>query len=512
MNRPHIMVVEDEGIVAMDLQDSLNRLGYPGVEIISTGEEAMAKAAQSKPDLILMDIRLGPGMDGIDAAKGIGEKLDIPIIYLTAYTDDKTIARAKQTEPFGYLVKPFMEKEVQTTIEMTLYKHSMEKKLRQREQWLAATLRSIGDGVIATRPDGKVLFMNAEAERMTAWREADALEKNVRQILHIVAPEEVCRPESPFWTAMERGQAVEMPERTLVMARDGRVFPAEDSAAPILGRTGEINGVVIVFRDVSGKAEAAEALRQAEEENRHSRKLESLGRLAGGIAHDFNNLLAAINGFSELILSGMPGDDPYRPHVQEIRLAGERAASLTQRLLSFGRKQILIPRLLDLNVVVEGMAGMLARLLGANVKLETRLERDLPRIKSDAGQIDQVIMNLVVNARDAMPKEGGRIILGTGKAEADRDSLEVHPPDPGFTGAPGRYVVLSVSDNGVGMDDKTKARIFEPFFTTKEQGRGTGLGLSMIYGFVKQSSGCVTVSSEPGKGSVFRVYFPAAEE
>jgi CheY-like chemotaxis protein len=169
MDKPRIMVVEDEGIVALDIQDSLERLGYHGVEVLSSGEEALIKAQETRPDLILMDIRLGEGIDGIETATAINDKLDIPIVYLTAFTDEKTVKRAQVTEPFGYLIKPFIEKEIQTTIEMALYKHAMEKELRQREQWLSTTLSSIGDGVIATDAQGRILFMNPEAQKLTAW-------------------------------------------------------------------------------------------------------------------------------------------------------------------------------------------------------------------------------------------------------------------------------------------------------------------------------------------------------
>jgi PAS domain S-box-containing protein len=507
MDKPRIMVVEDEGIVALDIQDSLERLGYHGVEVMSSGEEALAKAPETKPDLILMDIRLGEGLDGIETATAINDKLDIPIVYLTAFTDEKTVKRAKVTEPFGYLIKPFIEKEIQTTIEMALYKHAMEKELRQREQWLSTTLSSIGDGVIATDAEGKILFMNAEAQKLTAWKEEDAVDKDINQVLEIVGEEGEPLPADPLHEILRTGETTMLPESAMVKAKDGHMFHAEDSAAPIVSRNGELSGVVVVFRDASEKIAAAEALRKSEEELRHAQRLESLGRLAGGVAHDFNNLLTAITGFSELILASIGDEDPIRRHVEEIKRAGTKASTLTQRLLSFGRRQMLFPKPLDLNDVVVGMMEMLKRSLGTNARLEARLEPHLPVLKADQGQIEQVIMNLVLNARDAMP-DGGRIIVKTGTAAFDAVTNALTPPDPDFDSGPGNYVVLSVEDEGIGMDEAIKSRIFEPFFTTKEVGRGTGLGLPMVYGFVKQSAGCVTVTSELHKGSDFRVYFP----
>jgi PAS domain S-box-containing protein len=392
---------------------------------------------------------------------------------------------------------------------MALYKHAMEKELRQREQWLSTTLSSIGDGVIATDAQGRILFMNPEAQKLTAWKEEDAVDKDISQVLEIVSDEGEPLPADPLHEILKTGETTVLPENAMVKAKDGHLFYAEDSAAPIVNRNGDLNGVVVVFRDSSEKIAAAEALRKSEEELRHAQRLESLGRLAGGVAHDFNNLLTAITGFSELILATIDDEDPIRKHVEEIKRAGVKASTLTQRLLSFGRRQMLFPKPLDVNYVVEGMLDMLRRSLGTNARLEARLQPDLPILKADQGQIEQVIMNLVLNARDAMPK-GGRITVKTGTAEFDAATNVLTPPDPDFDSGPGKYVFLSVEDDGIGMDESVKARIFEPFFTTKEVGRGTGLGLPMVYGFVKQSAGCVTVTSAPQKGSEFRVYFPVS--
>jgi signal transduction histidine kinase len=289
-------------------------------------------------------------------------------------------------------------------------------------------------------------------------------------------------------------------------ARVGRVLPVEDSAAPILGPKGDVNGVVLVFRDASGRKAAEKAVLESEERLRHAQKLESMGRLAGGIAHDFNNLLAAINGYSDLILSNMSEGDAFRDHMLEIRRAGERAATLTNRLLAYSRKQVLQPRLVDLDKTVESMAEMLRRLIAPAISLETRLCHDLDPVKVDPGQLEQTLMNLVVNAKDAMPT-GGRITMETGRVrlgEPDRTSRS----DADFCAVPGEYARLRIADEGVGMDEATRMRVFEPFFTTKPEGRGTGLGLSMVYGFVKQSGGCISVESRPSQGAAFNILLP----
>jgi CheY-like chemotaxis protein len=234
--------------------------------------------------------------------------------------------------------------------------------------------------------------------------------------------------------------------------------------------------------------------------------MEAVGRLAGGVAHDFNNLLGVIIGYSDLLLDRVSPDDPDHHHVQEIKKAGSRAASLTRQLLAFSRKQVFQPKVLDLNAVVADLNKLLHRLIGEDIELVTALRPTLGTIKMDPGQLEQVLMNLVVNARDAMPK-GGKLTIATANVDVDESYCRSHPAIQ-----VGPHVVLAVSDTGIGMDAETQARIFEPFFTTKELGKGTGLGLSTVYGVVKQSEGYIWVYSEPGIGTTFKIYFPRVDE
>ncbi|OGG54796.1 MAG: hypothetical protein A3F84_21795 [Candidatus Handelsmanbacteria bacterium RIFCSPLOWO2_12_FULL_64_10] len=234
--------------------------------------------------------------------------------------------------------------------------------------------------------------------------------------------------------------------------------------------------------------------------------MEAVGQLAGGIAHDFNNLLQVVTGYSELLLARLVPGDPLREEIETIKKAGERAASLTRQLLAFGRRQVLAPKILDLNAIVSNMGQTLRGLIGENIDLVTAPRPGLRYVKADPDQIEQVILNLAANARDAMPR-GGRLTIETEDANLD-EACARQCPDA----RPGSYVMLAISDTGCGMDAETRARLFEPFFTTKAQGRGTGLGLAMVYGIVTQSGGWVSVSSEPGRGSTFRVYLPRVEE
>jgi len=233
--------------------------------------------------------------------------------------------------------------------------------------------------------------------------------------------------------------------------------------------------------------------------------METIGRLASGLAHDFNNLLTAILGQCEILLRRLPAEEPARSGIEEIRTAGERAAGLTRQLLAYSRRQVLKPQVIDLNSSVTNMIPMLRRLIGETIELDPSLQSDLGHVEADPSQIEQIIMNLVVNARDSMPR-GGRVVVETSNADLDEAFAKKHVPT-----RPGSYVMLAVSDTGSGMDQATQARIFEPFFTTKQLGKGTGLGLATVYGIVKQSNGYIWVYSEPGMGSTFKIYLPRVD-
>jgi two-component system, cell cycle sensor histidine kinase and response regulator CckA len=483
------LIVEDEGIVAMDIEHSLRRLGYTNIEIASSGEAALDLIGKKKPELILMDILLKGGMDGVEAAGRIKELCDIPVIYMTAYADEHTLERAKITEPYGYILKPFEERELHTTIEMALYKHKMEMALRRNEEQYRRFFEEDITGDFICMPDGRLLACNpAFAQIFGFLSPTEALSVSMTSIF----PDE--KSYFDFVALLTESKKLDYYEGELRRIDGKPVY----IVANIMGVFDENGGLTelrgYIFDDTRRK--------RLEEQFRQAQKMEAVGRLAGGVAHDFNNILTVINGYTDFILGSLNEKSPFMEELKEIKLAGERAAALTRQLLAFSRNQVLRPTVIDLNEVVKNIEKMLRRLIGENIELRTGLGKDLWLVEVDPGQIEQVIMNLAINARDAM-RNGGKLFIETSNAEVDE---AVSSQLLNFT--PGRYVVLSISDTGEGMDEQTRQHLFEPFYTTKPKGEGTGLGLSTVYGIVAQSNGHINLYSEKGIGTTFKIYLP----
>jgi PAS domain S-box-containing protein len=370
-----------------------------------------------------------------------------------------------------------------------------EEKLRRQLDFTEAITTSMGEGIYALDERGRVTLMNPAAEATLGWTAGELLGQRMHDVVHFRYEDGTHRPknECPLLGVIDSGKTIAIDDDVFTR-KDGSIFHVSYTSSPIVSED-RIVGAVLTFRDITER-------RLLEAQLQQSQKMEAIGQLAGGVAHDFNNLLTAINGYSSLALRRTDAHEPIKGYLEEIKKAGDRAANLTRQLLAFGRKQMLQPIALNLNDVIADINKMLRRLIGEDIRLRAKLDPSLRRIKADPGQIEQVIVNLAVNARDAMPN-GGDLTIETANFEADCDYATTH-----IGIAPGSYVMLAVSDNGIGMDEHTKARIFEPFFTTKEKGRGTGLGLSTVYGIVKQSGGNIWVYSEVNQGAVFKVYLP----
>jgi PAS domain S-box-containing protein len=748
MNAARILIVEDEAILAEDLADLLSGAGYEVVGIVSTGEDAVAAAHEFKPDLVLMDIKLRGALDGIGAAERMANLRDTAVVYLTAHDEPDVFTRARMTEPAGYLAKPVSPHELLRSAEMAIYRHRMERRLRDSEErfrtlaekapygmvmigddgrflyvnkafiemfgydlseapngkewfrkaypdpeirreaiseWLTdlheslpgqerprvftvcckngdyrrilfrpvqlesgrhlmtcedvtereraeialkeseeryrALVEQANDIIYRTAPSGVITYINPAVTRLTGYAESDITGKHFsafvhpsyvdraacyykRQLLeripdtyyelpiitrsgasvwlgqnvHLLTDgdrrigfQAICRDiterklaeqaleesELRYRTLFERAgdaifileaegenpgrivsantaaaqmhgysvsemtglsiadldapeEAPKVPDRIARISRgewikeqivhrkkDGTIFPVEITAG--LLDLPNRKYILAIDRDVTERVELEAKLR-------HASKMEAIGRLAGGVAHDFNNLLTAMIGYTDILAQQLPPTGPEIEKLGRIAQAAKRAAELTHQLLAFSRKQMLEVKVLDCNEIILDLEEMLRRLIREDIELTITLDPELPRVKADPAQLEQIIMNLVLNSRDAMPK-GGRLGIGTQRVELD----ETYSPGSADL-APGLYVMLSVSDAGHGMDAETCSRIFDPFFTTKEKGLGTGLGLSTVFGIVMQHNGHISVHSEPGLGTTFKVYLPCVSE
>src|SRR5438094_7153667 len=367
-----------------------------------------------------------------------------------------------------------------------------EQALRNSEQSYRSLVDGVRDVIFALSPGGEVTSLNPAFKEMTGFPPAEWVGRPFEAFVH---PDDVPLALDLFGRVLQGEPRPTIQFRILTRAGTYRV--AEFSATAQL-RDGRLTGILGIGRDVTERLGLEQQLRQAQ-------RMEAVGRLAGGIAHDFNNILTAITGHADLLLEDLGHHDPRRADVDEIRRSADRAAGLTRQLLAFSRQQVLQPKVVDLNALVLDMDKLLRRLIGEDVELATVLDPTLGHVTADPGQLEQVIVNLAVNARDAMP-QGGKLTLETRNVDLDASYTLEHS-----LVKPGPYVQLTVSDSGIGMDEETQAHAFEPFFTTKPRGQGTGLGLAMVYGTVKQSGGFIWVYSEPGHGATFKIYLPRVD-
>ena len=511
------------------------------------GTEALEMARRAPPILLIADI-LMPVMDGFALCREWNKDPDlksIPFVFYTAtYTDDRDQEFAISLGAKRFLVKPMepddLIKAIRETIQqagtpaaaaeskpsgaaaaeeesvyLRQYNESLIRKLELKMEQLEQTNRELkqdiahrkrteaintrlvmaaeqaSDAIVITDAEGAIQYVNAAFTTMTGYPREEVLGKNPRIVKSGRQDEAFYRE---LWQTIASGK--KWRRRLVNKRKDGTLYTEEAAISPLRDAEGRIINFVSAKRDITERLQMEDQLRQ-------SQKMDAMGQLSGGIAHDFNNLLSVIKGYSQLLLKDETLKATSRHQIEEILKAGERASSLTRQLLVFSRRQVTEPQIIDLNALVADTSKMLQRLIRKNISLVITASPSLWPIKADPGQLEQVIMNLVVNARDAMP-EAGTLTITTENARLEGGDNIILPPEI----SPGPYVLLSVSDTGCGMDEKVKERIFEPFFTTKEAGKGTGLGLSIVYGIVKQSEGFINVRSEPSKGTTFNVYLP----
>ena len=496
-----VLLVEDDDIYTHILRGALSKsTPKVAVERCKTLEEATRTLSGRHFDAVLLDLNL-PDSVGLET---IGRTLraapGIPIVVLTATAESELAVSAVQHGAQDYLVKSETDsKYLSRALRYAIERASFQAELIQREQHFRALIERAHDIVILLAPDGTIKYQSPATERVLGYSPEELVGSSVLDVLH---PEDRGRAAEILATWSPDQEPMSRPPYR-VRRKDGEWRYME-----ALGRSLERRAdspLILNARDVTERVLAEEELRTTEVKLRQAQKMEAIGRLAGGVAHDFNNVLTAIYGYADLLLEDFEDGDRRRQDVEEIRRLAERAATLTRQLLAFSRQQMLQPQVLDLNNVIERVQEMLARMIGTDVRLCFQPASGLWPVRADRGQIEQVLMNLCANARDAMP-EGGSLTIATANREVSAEEAENLP---GMK--PGRFVALTVADTGVGMPEHVRGHVFEPFFTTKEQGEGTGLGLATIYGVVKQSGGGIYVDSEEHRGTTFTIYLPPYE-
>src|SRR5438105_2119169 len=500
MSRPlRILIVEDSEDDTQLLLHELRRGGYDPMHERVESAAAMDRAlARQQWDMVIADYSI-PNFNSTVALALLKERgHDLPFIIVSGTITEETAVATMKAGAHDYLLKgnlkrllPAIDRELREAASRR-ERRKAEEALRESEKRLQKILDNSPAIIFLKDTEGRYLYVNAQFGKLTVLTPEQILGKTDAEIF---PPEQAAAFRANDLKVLQTGVALEFEEGAHHL--DG-LHTSIVAKFPLRNTEGEVYAICGIATDITERKSLEAQLRQ-------SQKMEAIGRLAGGIAHDFNNMLTVINGFSELMLLSLPVGDPHRNTAEHIRQAGEKAATLTRHLLAFSRQQVLQPRVLDLNAVVANMDTMLKRMIAEDIDLLTILSPGSTPVKADPGQIQQILMNLVVNARDAMP-DGGRLTIETADVVLDTDYARRH-----VGVSPGRYVMLAVSDNGCGMDKQTQARIFEPFFTTKEEGKGTGLGLSTVYGIVKQSGGNIWVYSEPGRGTTFRIYLPRIE-
>jgi two-component system, cell cycle sensor histidine kinase and response regulator CckA len=492
-----LLLVGDEDFSYLGELLVRSSVGRLHVDYVSSTSEALARLPEATYDLLLCDYNPGNGSASQLLHQMRQRNPAVPIVFLSDYVSDAAVEAALQSSArafgsAGDQPASFVARSIRSAIDV----YCKERQRQKAEDMLRKLWRAVeqsDDLVIITNREGRTEYVNPAFEALTGYSREEA----IGQSLLLLSDHPVQETYQLVWQAILSGNAF----RGVVINRkkDGQTFVAEKTVTPLRDAEGEITNFISTDRDITERRRLEGQLQQAT-------KMDAVGRLAGGVAHDFNNLLMVISAYAELMLDSLASEHPLRRNVSEIMGATRRAADLTRQLLAFGRQQVQTLQQLDLNWITQEITQMLLRLLGEDIELVFVPGTNLGKVQADPSQIEQVVMNLAVNARDAMP-EGGKLVIETANVRLDDAYIHRHSIVP-----PGDYVLLAVTDSGAGIAPQHLSHIFEPFFTTKEEGKGTGLGLATVYGIVKQNRGFVWVYSEPKLGTTFKIYLPRAQK
>jgi PAS domain S-box-containing protein len=496
-----ILVVEDDDGLRRLIQKRLERKNFK-VETIETGEDALARLMSDPDVLLLLDYKL-PDMTGRELIENlVGNGYSVPFVVITGHGDERIAVEMMKLGARDYIVKdqallemlPQVMEQIHTQIITKKKLSQVKKALHESEERFRMLFNRGTDAIfvqeIKNGKFGNFIEVNEIACQRLGYTREELLRMSMKNV-EIPVNTNTRKKSTTLSNNGTPGKQYHLYE-AIQVTKHGKQICVENNAH-FIDLEGK-SAILCISRDITQRKQLEEQLRQAQ-------KMEAIGKLAGGIAHDFNNLLTAIMGYTELILVKMEPDNEHRENLEEIRHAGKRASSLTHQLLAFSRKQVLKPKILNLNQVVKGMERMLERIIGEDIHLNSKLDSQLDKIKADTGQMEQIILNLTVNAVDAMPN-GGTLTIKT-----QNKTIPHNTGNLSTDSRPGNFINLSFHDSGEGIDKKVIPQIFEPFFTTKAN--GTGLGLSVVYGIVKQHNGWINVHSEPGGGTTFSIYFPA---
>ena len=484
-----ILVIEDEAIIARDIQKSLEELGYEVPDTATSGERAIKLAGEVMPDLVLMDIVLQGDLDGIEAAEEIKKLYDIPVIYLTAYADDKVMERAKVTEPFGYMIKPFEERELHTTIEIALYKYEIEKKLSESEELFRKIAVSAHDAIIMMDNRGNISYWNDAAEKMLGYSSVEVFGKELHMLLTPERYREAFKKGIAGFAETGDGPVVGQTLELAALKKDRTEIPVELSVSTM--KMKERWYAIGIMRDITERKDLEAQLFQ-------SQKMEAIGQLAAGMAHQLNTPLAVISTRLQLIQDDLKsmGKDSFSGQIQNILKNIEKMSTIIKGVLSFSRGSETGHEDLSINEVVDETLSFVAvKADETGVEISRHFSDDIPLLKANRNKLEQAFLNIVMNAFDAMPA-GGRLTAGTGiKSIGEKD-----------------HVLVEFSDTGEGMEKEVSKNIFNPFFTTKPPGKGTGIGMAVSYRIIEDHNGSIQVTSDKGSGTAISILLPVVRE
>lgn len=505
MSAIQILVVEDERLVAAALKNELNQFGYGVSAIASDADDAVDKAIKGKPDLILMDIHLKGKADGIDAAHRIHNRCGIPVVYLSAFSDPATVARASETGAYGYLLKPYEEQELRTTIEMAIAKHRAEQQLEETRRWLAAIHNGIDEAIVAVDPDLKIRFINPVAEKLTNWRKEDAVGVPVTTVCRLTNDLGQSPLANTFDQVVQLDRTMKLPAATRIVSKDGRELPIEGGCTAIHDSHGDFLGMVLTIRDISARLELERLRQQDEERSRRAQKMDAASRLAGGLSRHLNDLLTVILGNTSLALTTIHDEPETTDSLQQVETAAQHAAQIVHRmtlLSTLSRRPASQFQTNDLNDLLIKCLKDIEPRLDHRVSLIYNPKAGSWPVAADELLLGQALLELVLNAEDAMP-EGGQLLLDVENVAIAETDLPEHPE-----GRVGEFVRLRIRDTGHGMTPAVRACIFQPCFTTKQAAAAAGLGLALVHAVVEQFHGWIECDSRLNSGTRFDWYFP----